>query len=459
MNKPIAPPAVDRLGAVGSRHPSAVWFFTAFLLLNTFSGYTENLGFPIGPDRLALATSALLITLDRRHPISLLRPRLIHMLMALLVCLTVLSAIAHDTLLERSGFFALLDRLVVPFAIFTIAPLLFRRATDRLLLLAALTALGAYLGLTSIAETFGPRALVFPRYILDPAVGIHFGRARGPFAESVANGLTMIACGYAAHAMTRLHPAHHWRLFSWLVVVLCSLGALLTLTRSVWLGLLLGMLILFARERRLRARIIAVFSVGILLVVFFLSQPSALSERVTERATSSRPVYDRRNTNAAAIRAIVEHPLTGVGWARFLHESDRYVRQHDEYPLTNTQIEVHNVVLARGAELGVLGGLLWVLTVLLGPVRACLIKPATAALRPWRDVLVGSFAAWFVAVLTSPVPYPLPNNLVWLFAGIVLGGHLLRAEVDERNTCTDVDPPSVARRFDRADENTRPTQQ
>ena len=29
-------------------------------------------------------------------------------------------------------------------------------------------------------------------------------------------------------------------------------------------------------------------------------------------------------------------------------------------------------------------------------------------------------SAWIIAVMTSPVPYPLPNTLVWLFSGLAL---------------------------------------
>src|SRR5438093_1302521 len=71
---------------------------------------------------------------------------------------------------------------------------------------AALVALGAYLGLTAVFEGLGLDALIVPRYIADPGAGIHFGRARGPFVEAVADGLALFGCGVAAAVAFT-----HWR--------------------------------------------------------------------------------------------------------------------------------------------------------------------------------------------------------------------------------------------------------
>ena len=74
------------------------------------------------------------------------------------VCIAGLSALDHDILTTRYGFFALLDRLVLPYLVFTIAPVAFKREADRLLILKTLTLLGIYLGLTAMAE-FSARML------------------------------------------------------------------------------------------------------------------------------------------------------------------------------------------------------------------------------------------------------------------------------------------------------------
>src|SRR5262249_33649333 len=50
--------------------------------------------------------------------------------------------------------------------------------------LAAMSLLGVYLAVTACAEISHQWWLVFPHYISDPTLGIHFGRARGPDLNS-----------------------------------------------------------------------------------------------------------------------------------------------------------------------------------------------------------------------------------------------------------------------------------
>src|SRR5262249_17246826 len=65
-------------------------------------------------------------------------------------------------------------------------------------LLWVIVGIGTYLGFTGLCEHFHLNTLVWPRYILDPTVGIQFGRIRGPFATSVAMGEWLILTFIAA---------------------------------------------------------------------------------------------------------------------------------------------------------------------------------------------------------------------------------------------------------------------
>ena len=78
-----------------------------------------------------------------------------------------------------------------------------------------------------------------------------------------------------------------------------------------------------------------------------------------ERQGDQRPIWDRYNSNAAAVRAIKDKPLFGVGWQAWTEKNATYLRQSDDYPLTGTQIEIHNVALSHAAELGLVGLALW----------------------------------------------------------------------------------------------------
>src|SRR3712207_9200411 len=101
-----------------------------------------------------------------------------------------------------------------------------------MVLAGVLTATGAYLGLIALFETVHLNSLVWPRYILDPNVGIHLGRARGPFAEAGANGMAMWGCAVAA------------------TVVAFQARALIAKVAAAFVGLLCVAGILFRSEER-----------------------------------------------------------------------------------------------------------------------------------------------------------------------------------------------------------------
>jgi putative inorganic carbon (hco3(-)) transporter len=177
----------------------AFWL-SAAIAATMFSGNWGLLGVPIPLDRvcfvLAFAAIALRIPLGADYR---LRLRAVHWAMICALVYAIGSAVISGTIATHDGSFALLDRFgLVPFVSFMIAPVVFRSPRERKILLVILTVTGAYLGLTALFETLHVNALVFPKYILDPNVGIHEGRARGPFAEAGANGMAMWVCVVAA---------------------------------------------------------------------------------------------------------------------------------------------------------------------------------------------------------------------------------------------------------------------
>ena len=235
-------------------HPTFVWCFAAFLVANTAAGRADQLGLPLplGLDRVLFGVAAVLFLLDRRFRLRDLRLGWVHLAATAMVSVAALSALSHGVITTSYGFFALLDRLAIPFLVFAVAPIAFSRSEDRLLLMRTLALLGIYLGVMAFLEVIGPQSLVWPRYIMDPSVGAQFGRARGPFAESEANGLTLAATFWCAVQLTRVSTGWFWRQVAMLSLLLSSLGVLLALTRSVWVGMAVGFVVLTILDRRLR---------------------------------------------------------------------------------------------------------------------------------------------------------------------------------------------------------------
>ena len=79
--------------------------------------------------------------------------------------------------------------------------------------------------------------LVFPNYISDPTLGIHFGRARGPDLNSASLGIYLTVCLWAAWIL-RPHVGRCWQLALLAALPLMVLGIFFTYTRSTWIGLL-----------------------------------------------------------------------------------------------------------------------------------------------------------------------------------------------------------------------------
>jgi putative inorganic carbon (hco3(-)) transporter len=399
--------------------------FTLAIVLAPFAGNWQQLGIPgpLAPERLLIAAGILAVLL--RGPAVRSRPRLrtgaVHWVLALTVLYAASSAFFAGTIFKRAPGIELVETFgLFPFLVFTLAPVVFPTARERATLLKGLVGLGAYLSITTLLEITGPKALVFPSYIVNPAYGIHFGYGRGPFADAVANGFGLYACALACLVAIRLWRNAAWRAFAAAVAVLCLVGTLLTLERSVWISTVLASLALLLAAGSTRRALAPIVLVGALSIVGALTFIPGLSAKVTTRTNDQRTVWDRKNLTRTAVGMIEARPLFGVGWGRYLDTKDAFVKQSPDYPLTATSEPLHNVALTYAVELGLVGATLWALSLLLG-VGGALLSRGPPDLQPWRVGLLGLFV--FFLIEESFVPPTVFQNLcLWLWAGLVFAG-------------------------------------
>jgi O-antigen ligase len=229
----------------------------------------------------------------------------------------------------------------------------------------------------------------------------------------------LYVCGLAA-AVAAVRWRGRLRVTAGIIVVLCAVGLLLTLERSVWTGAALGSLvalITFAPLRRYALPVIltAVVALGLALVLI-----PGLSAKVSTRASDQESVWDRQNLSVAALKMIAARPLTGVGWARFQATSAPYFQQSQNFPLTATSIDIHNYFLSYAAELGLIGLLLWLVGLLMGGFGA-LATRAPPELVPWRMAFL-AIAVCFLFVANSVPPTVFMNESFWLWAGVLWSG-------------------------------------
>jgi O-antigen ligase len=395
--------------------------------LLVFNGYWDNMGLPskIAPDRVVLVAGLLSVML--RSPAMRRRPRLrlepIHWVLLATALYALCSAVAAGTLWNKSDAAVLIERFgLIPFLFYFVGRAAFPTQKERDIFMAVIVVLGLYLGLTGLFEATGINALVWPKYILDPTVGIRPERTRGPLVDPPGFGVACFACaGVALIAWSRWRSRWLRALIAF-VVLLDAASILFCLTRQVWLGALVGAVAVMIITPWMRRWIVPFLAAGALIVVAALAVVPGFDQKFQQRTSplQEQSLWDRMNTNNAALRAIQDHPLFGMGWSTWTQKNIPYLQQASTYPLNASavRIPVHNAFLGYGAELGLIGALLFAVSLLWG-VGWSMLKRPPPEVNAWRLVALAVFLCDFVVINFQP-GLGFPSVIVWVLPAIVL---------------------------------------
>jgi O-antigen ligase len=393
------------------------------------------LGLPqsVAPDRFVLALALLAICV--RAPAASGRPairfRPLYILMYIAGAYAIADAIAYKTIFQHSQILDLVDRMMIMgWLVFIIAPAAFARESDRRVFIGTLVGMGIYLGFTGIFEILGPHSLVFPRYINDPHVGIHWGRARGPFVEAAYNGLALYACILATLIALRTWKARIPRALALLALAVCGVSLLLTFQRTVWLAVGISAPLVMVTVRELRRYLIpSLLAVGVMVCVAYFSS-NTVRDSLHTRATDSQTVRDRLSSNAAAETMILDRPAFGFGWGRFVALSPSYYQTSNSYVVWDERaMPVHDVYLSIAVDLGLVGLALWASILLVGIGKTIFSRRAPPSARALRITLGALFGMWLAAGATSPLGSSFQSVIIWLWAAVVVGSELQAARL------------------------------
>jgi len=239
------------------------------------------------------------------------------------------------------------SKFIVPFSLFHIAVLVFRGAEQRRHFEIFVVVVLAYLVFIALAFLLEARSLIWPRFILDESLGFHADRARGPFLQAVANGLSLNLLGILAFTLPRTY-----RKIVWVLWALLPLAVLATMTRAVWISFALSTLalgFLFA-ERRLQT-VCVLLLVGALLGGLAIGfSDHSLKKALWDRTEERGPVQARMAVYSGAWAMFQERPFTGWPAAHMYAELGRRM---EGYHLRT--FFVHNTYLALLIELGIPG--------------------------------------------------------------------------------------------------------
>ncbi len=251
--------------------------------------------------------------------------------------------------------------------------------------LALLIGLGVYLGATAVLEMAKLWGLVFPRFIGDPALGIHFGRARGPMLQSVRLGIALLGCLVPLIVYTVwLHPLKRW---SWALFLSLSpvigLGIMLTLTRSVWMGLglviaVLTGLCLHGIPRR--AAVVGMLFASLAIVI--VKGPDLIAfKREYSAAETRESTYMRAAFAYVSLEMFKDRPVMGFGFNQFQVYNRPYLADRS----TDIRLESirgyvhHNSFLSVLVDLGVIGFGLYAFVALAAGVQCYVLWQARQA--------------------------------------------------------------------------------
>ena len=354
----------------------------------------------------------------------------IAMLSFSLVC--VFSMIQHGfvPVTQRfiSPWFVFISAYLFPFFVFVFAKNYISSERDVTLILNTLFYFGIYLSITAFFEHTNLRQLVFPRYINDFEIGIHIDRARGPFLNAAFDGVGILI-GFISGLHLLQSKTGFAKVFHQAALLLFFPAVFFTLTRSVYLGMLITLFIFLGWYKTpfSKWKLISL-PLAVVLIFGVINSPRLLSK---ERREGGVAQVEEVEIRLALLRRsffmIREDPLMGVGLAQFTPATMSSYKG----PITGIEVGAeatiqHSHLVGMTAELGIVGVLpyLTLIILIIRQLKQLAGKlPATGIMGD--NLRVTILAIWCVYLnnnlFVEPSSSIFTNAVPFLFAGLAAG--------------------------------------
>lgn len=414
---------------------SLLWGCAGFLVVSScFSTDFWKLsgGLPLTLDRAYLAV--LVVAYSVQRYLGRTRPKRLETCDWLLIALVgwvSFSTFTHDFLApaeeETIPLWRLISGYIMPFTVYWIAVHSKIDQRNLTVFYAILATFGVYLAVTGILEIAGHWSLVFPQYISDPKLGIHFGRARGPFLNSISYGL-FVAVGLCALLTCWKRMPLGGRLASLAAVPVMLCGVYFSYTRTIWAGTAAALLVILGFALSGRVRLVAlggIVTVGLLAATMQLDQLVSL-EREHSGSDSRHSTVMRASFTYISWKMFLDHPLMGVGFGHFPKEklpylSDRTTPLHLE---ATRSYGHHSTFLSLLTETGIVGMGLFTALLLVWLKRGWNVATNPTApgwMKSQGIFLLAALGVYFFQLLFHELTYkPVDNTAIWLLAGITI---------------------------------------
>lgn len=293
----------------------------------------------------------------------------------------------------------------------------------------ALLALGIYLAVTGFFESRGWYSLVFPKYIADPEHWEFFGRGRGPLLNPSANGI-VLTIGLAIAAVRWLRAGRGGRVGYSLAILIMLAGIYATLTRSVWIGGVLALAIVFWQVTPRWVKVLSLCAsillaglavAGLKEQLLRMKRDKNLSATEAEKSVQLRPLLA-----IVAYEMVKDAPFVGHGFGYYQKAARPYytLRGYGLPLETARGYHQHNVLLSIVVNNGIIGLALFSLMLMIWLGAGWELSKHPVANDLWRHtglVVVASIAGYLVGGMFQDVTImPMINMFLFFFAGLIV---------------------------------------
>ena len=257
-----------------------------------------------------------------------------------------------------SPFWRLIECFWVPLALYLVGRTVEFGERGWKLMLLALSGFGLYLSATALAEVHGQWWAVFPKFIADPELGTHFGRARGPALNSVSLGVYLSLCFWAAWFLWSRVPRLGRLVLVAAMGVMC-LALYYTYTRSAWLALAFTLAVIpaFHLPRSWKPVWAGAIVLGGVLGLAIVGDKLIDLNRTDTDSSASHSVSQRKTFLIVSMRMFADQPLLGCGFGRFYDQKLPYLADRNQQIELESirELDHHNTFLSILTETGLVG--------------------------------------------------------------------------------------------------------
>lgn len=249
---------------------------------------------------------------------------------------------------------------------------------------------------------------------------LHDPRPMGTVGINVGFGIALGLVVAYGRALTGHSTARRW-IWS-LILLLCSVGLMLSLTRAAWLAAVAGLICISwlmgkaGRGRLLQMGAVTLAVFGLILVApagdgFRMRVASLPDDLALATSPTSNSIFARSGLVEVAVEMTAANPVLGVGPGQFPVNLHQYAVANDRLALLISEGQLfalgpHSQFLNSAAEIGVFGALLFaalILTTLRSSIAGA--RSNELATHEIASVLAGWLAAFLIESLLDDTNY------------------------------------------------------